>query len=143
MMSITTRHKKLGRVAAVLLAVSLLVFSAAAVAAASELRRIDTGDVNDAHAAVKAVGALDEELEDHGVEETVVDEHGEEIEGEHAEEAEGGHAEEAEGEAAEEGGHHAPAWMVPGWQTIFTVLGVVYFGLGVTLLPFIMAKEDH
>ncbi len=135
MMSITTRHKKLGRVAAVLLAVSLLVFSAAAVAAASELRRIDTGDVNAAHAAVKAVGALDEELDDHGVEETAVDEHAEEVEGEHAEEVEGEHA--------EEGGHHAPAWMVPGWQTIFTVLGVVYFGLGVTLLPFIMAKEDH
>lgn len=136
-----TIHRKLGRVAVVLMAVSLLVLSAATVAAASvegeELRRIDTSNVNDAHE-VKGVGVQEEEAdyleaeaagygeESGGVEEAAAGENGEEAIGEEG-----------------EGGGHAPAWMVPGWQSIFTVLAVVYFGLGVTLLPFIMAKEEH
>ena len=136
MMMSMTRHRKLGRVAVVLLAVSLLILSAATVAAASiegeELRRIDTGDVNDTHD-VKAVGAHEEEAEaaDYGEESGGVEEA-----------AAGEHGEEAIGEEGE-GGGHAPAWMIPGWQSIFAVLAVVYFGLGVTLLPFIMAKEEH
>ncbi len=42
-----------------------------------------------------------------------------------------------------EGEVHHPAWMIPGWQSIFTVLAVGYFALGVTFLPKIMAKEEH
>lgn len=140
--------------AVVLMVVSLLVLSAATVAVASvgELRRIDTSNVNDSHE-VKEVGAHEEEVDDHteeadepGVptddhetdaEEAVAGGNDEEASGE-----EGGHEEEAAGEEGEEGGHHV-AWMVPGWQSVFTVLAVVYFGLGVTLLPFIMAKEEH
>ena len=70
MMRTMTTHRKLGRVAVMLMAVSLLILSAATAAAASageELRRIDTGDINDAHAAVKAAGGHDKEADDHGV----------------------------------------------------------------------------
>ena len=67
------------------------------------------------------------------------DDHAEE--GKDAEEGAGEHGE--EGEEGEEEVHH-PAWMIPGWQSIFTILAVVYFALGVTILPRIMAKEeDH
>ncbi len=129
--------------AVVLMVVSLLVLSAATVAVASvgELRRIDTGNVNDSHD-VKEVGAHEEETGDQAEE---ADDQGAPS-GDHEADVEeavaGGNEEEASGEEGEEGGHQV-AWMVPGWQSVFTVLAVVYFGLGVTLLPFIMAKEEH
>ncbi len=143
MMSMT-RHRKLGRVAVVLLAVSLLILSVATVAVASggdELRRIDTGNVNDSHE-VKEVGAHEEEADDHAED---ADDHSvpsDDHETDAEEAVAGGNDEEVSDEEGEEGGHHV-AWMVPGWQSVFTVLAVVYFGLGVTLLPFIMAKEEH
>lgn len=144
MMRTMTTHRTFGRVAVVLVAVSLLVLSAATVAVASggdELRRIDTSNVNDSHE-VKEVGAHEEEVDDHVEEADELGVPTDDHETDTEEAVAGGHEEEASGEEGEEGGHHV-AWMVPGWQSVFTVLAVVYFGLGVTLLPFIMAKEEH
>jgi len=52
---------------------------------------------------------------------------------------------EEHGEEEEHGGEeeHHPAWMFPGWQTVFAILAVGYFVLAVTYLPKIMAKEEH
>ncbi len=72
----------------------------------------------------------DDAAADHGEE----DDHGGAVTEEHGEEAGGG---EHGGEA------HHPAWMIPGWQSIFSALAVVYFGLALKFLPKIMAKEEH
>lgn len=34
-----------------------------------------------------------------------------------------------------------PSWKIPGWQSIFTALAVVFYALMLTVLPKIMAKE--
>lgn len=93
----------------------------------AEPRRIDTANV-DKPSDIKPVGE-DEAPVEHGG--AVEEEHGAPTEEEHGAAAEG-----------EESGH-SPAWMIPGWQSIFTALAVIYFSLGVTLLPRIMAKEEH
>jgi hypothetical protein len=66
-------------------------------------------------------------------------------------EAEGGAAKEtakfkekakkAESKEEAEGKEKEPSWKIPGWQSIFTALAVVFYGLMLTVLPKIMAKE--
>lgn len=46
----------------------------------------------------------------------------------------GAHEEESKEEEA--------SWKIPGWQSIFTALAVLFYGLMVTFLPKIMAKEE-
>ena len=71
----------------------------------------------------------DDSAADHGEE----DDHGGAVTEEHGEEDGGG----------EHGGEvHHPAWMIPGWQSIFAAIAVVYFGLALKFLPKIMAKEE-
>lgn len=154
--------------AAVVLLFALSATAAGASVGEAELRRVDTANVNeptdikavsdrgdedDAHkddegdAGIGADehgeddGAKDE-ADDHADEAAAApDEHDSGTEEPESEAAAGEHGEEAA--SGEEKEVHHPAWMIPGWQSIFTVLAVVYFALGVTLLPHVMAKEEH
>jgi len=119
-----------------------LIAAAAASDLPSDVRRIDTENV------VKNTDIHEQGTENqHETEDSLKDEadseNGQSEESEsHGEETESHGAEsESDGEHAEEG--HHPAWMIPGWQSIFTLLAVGYFALGVTFLPKIIAKEEH
>lgn len=47
-----------------------------------------------------------------------------------------------EGAAEVEKEAHHPVWMFTGWQTVFTILAVLYYAIAVKILPLIMAKEE-
>ena len=115
---------------------NLMIAAASASGGGEELRRIDTSNVNKP-TDINTIGETGGEA-GHGTDSTEEGSHEEE-----SEEAEDGHGgEEKAGENEGEEVHHA-AWMIPGWQSIFSVLAVVYFGLMVTFLPRLMAKEEH
>jgi hypothetical protein len=123
------------KIIVLLTAVMIVLITATAVEASEgeALRRIDTSNVNKV-TDVRAIGeheAAEHEAEvgEESAPETEVASH----------EAVGG---EQSGESEHEEEHH-PSWQITGWQSIFTVLAAIYFGLGVTLLPHIMAKEEH
>lgn len=117
------------------LALNMLAVTALASSEGAEApRRIDTSDVNSS-ADIRALG---EGAAEEGHEAQA--EAPEEGHGEVKAEGEAGHGA-VEGEATEEA--HHPAWMIPGWQTIFTILAVAYFALAVAVLPRVMAKEEH
>ena len=62
-----------------------------------------------------------------------------------ADQGEGEHEAGGEEKAAAEGEKeaHQPAWMFTGWQTVFTILAVLYYAIAVKILPLIMAKEEE
>lgn len=149
----------------VVLAVAIMFAVITATAwAVPELRRIETGNINkptDIHA-IGGSGSHDKKglgsEEEHDTEEKESDEHKEDSRdaeeeeddaaADHGEEDDhGGAVTEEHGEEAGGGEHggevHHPAWMIPGWQSIFSALAVVYFGLALKFLPKIMAREEH
>lgn len=104
-------------------------------------RRINTGNVNDAHEIVP-IGEAAHEGEVKALEEPKDGEGSHDPKGPATEEGKAGHGDDAGGGEGAEEAHH-PAWMIPGWQSIFTLFAVAYFALAVTILPRIMAKEEH
>ena len=146
-------ERKTKRIAIILIGALISWVGLIAVAqASSEARRIDTENV------VKSTDIFEQGAKNQdgkkgsGKVETDGD-HGQPEESEPENEESEPHGKETESDSAgdesgeeheeEEEEVHHPAWMIPGWQSIFTVLAVGYFALGVTFLPKIMAKEEH
>ena len=117
--------KAVGRLIMVVLVMVVALAALATVALASEggeeaPRRIKTGSVVEFGEARPLGG-------------TGADGHEEKVEGP-----------EKQGEKEAEAEGHEPAWMIPGWQSIFAALAVAYYALAVFVLPKIMARsEEH